>query len=162
MIQGDTVLAITWQLKCQRWGEKHVRVAWLTHGCCFSWEQKNWSYMRSWGQIVCLLQQEKTSRRVRQGRWAESQMESHRKFFEGETWLVRVKLAFKDEFWRLPGSLKVKMVKWHFLRWIMWTYVAFSLIFYLIDKEGSDRKWLGRSGENWTRLTCVSHISSTA
>jgi len=64
--------------------------------------------------------------------------------FEGETWLVRVKLAFKDEFRRLPGSLKVKMVKLHFLRWIMWTYVAFSL-----DRQRGE--WQDTVGKEWRK-----------
>ncbi len=98
MMQGDTVLANTWQLRWQRWGEKHVRLAWLTHGCCLRWERKICHYLRSRGHRLTIYRSKIRTQRLTEG-WDRAGVLIHRwnrtvNDFEGETWLVRVNIAF--------------------------------------------------------------------
>lgn len=118
MMQGDTVLASTWQLRWQRWREKHVRLAWLTHKCCLKRERKICHYLRSQGHRLTVYRSKIRTQRLTEG-WNRAGGLIHRwnrtgNDFEGETWLVRVNIAFKGELQRLPGPLTVQMVKLNF------------------------------------------------
>lgn len=85
MMQGDTVLANTWQLNWPKVGRKTCQACLTNTRVLPETRAKNlplFEVTRS--PADCLPQQDKdteANRRVRQGRCADSQMESHRKGF---------------------------------------------------------------------------------